>query len=234
MNSLYGKTYQAIRKTDYEEEPGFIYDHNARRLVKNRILYRAGGLYLPHVGAWIASLARAKLHEAMHEYQAIDCATDSFKTLQEVPTSDDLGGLKLVCQGLLLMLRPKLYIMFSPTIQENIQYIGGLRRYLQQIDITSLQIGVDLVKTALHGFRGTPHDLLKLYRDGETNYSHQHMTKIRESIRNKKQPRVMETQHRNLWINWEDEVGLCGLRKKEAVKKMELCCDNCFMCAYRK
>jgi len=30
----------------------------------------------------------------MHRYEAIDCATDSFKTLAEVPTGENLGDLK--------------------------------------------------------------------------------------------------------------------------------------------
>ena len=91
-----------------------------------------------------------------------------------------------------------------------------------------------MIKVALHGFWGDGYELLRLYRDKDTRYLIQHMTKIRESIRQRKSPRVMETQHRRLWVNWEDEIGLCGLKKKEAVKKMELCCDNCFLCAYRK
>ena len=234
MNSLYGKTYQAIRKTDYEEEPEYIRNEKTGYLVKNRILYRAGGLYLPHVGAWIVSMCRAKLHEDMHKYRAIDCATDSFKTLVDVPISDELGDLKPVCQGMLLMIRPKLYVMFSSRIQEKIQQNGNLRAYLKQIDIKSLRNGQDIVKVALHGFWGDFYELLRLYRDKDTRYLIQHMTKIRESIRQRKSPRVMETQHRRIRVNWEDEVGLCELKKKEAVKKMELCCDNCFLCAYGK
>lgn len=233
LNSLYGKTYQAIRKTDYEEEPEYIRNEKTGVLIKNRILYRAGGLYLPHVGAWITSMCRAKLHEDMHRYNAIDCATDSFKTLYDVPISHELGGLKPVCQGLLLMIRPKLYVMFSSRTQEKIQQVGNLRAYLKQTEIKSLKNGQDMVKVALHGFWGDFYELLRLYRDKDTRYLIQHMTKIRESIRQKKQPRVMETQHRRLWVNWEDEVGLCGLKKKDAMKKMEMCCDNCFLCAYR-
>jgi len=233
LNSLYGKTYQAIRKTDYEEAPEYVRDEKSGRLIKNRILYRAGGLYLPHVGAWITSLCRAKLHEDMHRYEAIDCATDSFKTKQKVSVNNELGGLKPVCEGLLLIIRPKLYAMFSARIQDKVQRVGDLRSYLKQVGVDSLRNGQDLVKVALHGFWGSVYDFLKIFREGKTEYSCQHMTKIRESIRQRKAPRVMETQHRHVRVNWEDEVGLCGFKKKEAIKKMELCCDNCFLCAYR-
>ena len=44
------------------------------------------------------------------------------------------------------------------------------------------------------------------------------MTKIRESIKQKKAPRVMETQKRRIHVNWEDEIGLCGYRKADAIK----------------
>lgn len=49
LNTLYGKTFQAIGQTDYEEEPELVWNESRQRAVRNRILYRAGGLYLPHV-----------------------------------------------------------------------------------------------------------------------------------------------------------------------------------------
>ncbi len=63
-------------------------------------------------------------------------------------------------------------------------------------------------------------------------YIVQHMTKIREAIRQDKQARVMETQHRTLRVNWEDERGLCGLKKKEAMKTYELCDLHCLQCPH--
>ena len=42
----------------------------------------------------------------------------------------------------------------------------------------------------------------------------------------------MEKQKRKLGVNWENEIGLCGLKKKKAVKEMELCSSTCFTCAY--
>ncbi|MEM3518235.1 MAG: DNA polymerase, partial [Nitrososphaerales archaeon] len=117
LNALYGKTYQALRQTDYAEEPELIWNEELQKCIKNKILYRAGGLYLPHVGSWITSLCRAKLHEDLHKYQAIDCATDSFKTLREIEEGSKLGDLKLECEGLLLLIRPKLYVIFTKEIQ---------------------------------------------------------------------------------------------------------------------
>ena len=94
LNSLYGKTYQAIRLPESQEAADLIWEPKGQHAKRNTILYRAGGLYLPHVGAWITSLCRAKLHEDMHRYEAIDCATDSFKTHLDVATGLKLGDLK--------------------------------------------------------------------------------------------------------------------------------------------
>jgi hypothetical protein len=135
LNSLYGKTYQAIRLTDYKEEPELVWNPKLNRCVKNRILYRAGGIYLPHVGSWITSMCRAKLHEDLHRYEAIDCATDSFKTKRnDIPTGSGLGELKHEHHGLLLLIRPKLYVMFSEEIQKEVmgEFGGDLRGWLKK------------------------------------------------------------------------------------------------------
>ena len=109
LNSLYGKTYQTIRLTDYEEEPNIVWDEQRNKAVRNEVVYRAGGIYLPHIGSWITAICRAKLHQDMHKYKAIDCATDSFKTAMTIPEGKGLGELKLESEGLLLS-HPPVYI----------------------------------------------------------------------------------------------------------------------------
>jgi hypothetical protein len=233
LNSLYGKTYQALRTTDYEEEPELIWDPDTQSYKRNRILYRAGGLYLPHVGAWITSLCRAKLHEDLHKYEALDCATDSFKTLSDVPTGKSLGELKFVEEGLLLMIRPKLYVMFSNEVAERLAEEGDLREYLKTIDVSSLRVPEDVVKNALHGFWGSVYQLLELYRDKSNSYlARARAIRIKESIRQRKNPRVFETSLRGIRVNWEDEKAPCGYKRKTARKALELCSDQCFNCPY--
>jgi hypothetical protein len=229
LNALYGKTYQSIRTTDFVEEPELLWNEDLGRAVRNNIVHRAGGMYLPHVGSWITSMCRARLHQDLHRYGAIDCATDSFKTIHSVPEGKALGALKLECVGLLLLLRPKVYFMFSKEIQEEVERYGDLREYLRD-NFREACDGV--LKYATHGFWGSPDQLLQLYADKGTEYVTQHMTKIRESIRQQKQPRVMESQTRRLWINWENERGLCGLPRKDAITQFELCNGKCFMCPY--
>ena len=233
LNSLYGKTYQTVRLTDYEEEPQLVWNKYRGRAVKSEILYRAGGLYLPHVGSWITSMCRVKLHQDLHNYEAIDCATDSFKTRQTVPESSRLGGLKLEAEGLLLLIKPKLYVMFSEAIQREVETEGDLRTYLKK-NLDVLDLGVDIEKYALHGFWGDVEQLLELYVEKGNEYLVQHMVKIREAIRQHKQPRVMETLTRHIKVDWEQEVKPCGYPMNEALKEVELCCGNCFQCTYVK
>jgi hypothetical protein len=85
---------------------------------------------------------------------------------------------------------------------------------------------------AMHGFWGNLEQLLELYARKDNEYIAKHMTKIRESIRQQKQPRVMETQKRRLRVDWKNERGLCGLPKKEAIGQFELCNLRCFTCAH--
>ena len=229
LNTLYGKTYQATRTTDFEEEPELVWNEELRRAFRNSILYRAGGMYLPHVGSWITSLARARLHQDLHRYEAIDCATDSFKTSKTVPEEDVLGGIKLECEGLLLLIRPKVYVMLSKAIQKEVEKHGDLRQYLHGNLQRSLH---GVLKYATHGFSGNLEQLLQLYADQGNEYIIEHMTKIRESIRQQKQPRVMEIQKRRLRVDWRKERGLCGLSKEKAIRQFEMCDLKCFTCTY--
>ncbi len=202
LNSLYGKCYQTLihPKTEHQEDYRIIPE--LKKIVKVETLYKAGGLYLPHVGSWITSQCRAILHRDLHQYQGIDCATDSFKTTVEIPTNHDLGSLKKECEGALLILRTKLYVMFSKQRQHEILNYGDFREYLKK-ELKTMQIGKDIVKYALHGFQGTVTTLLNLIAENKHDYQVKHMTKIREAIRQRKQPRTMINQQRSVKINWQ-------------------------------
>jgi len=102
----------------------------------------------------------------------------------------------------------KLYIMFSPSVQDEALRVGNLRDYLSK-NLTSLSYSEtgDITKFALHGFWGTPEQLLRLYAEKSDKYLVHHMTKIRESILEGKNARVMETQERTLRTDWDQERG---------------------------
>lgn len=133
------------------------------------------------------------------------------------------------CVGLLLLVRQKVYVMFSKKVQDGVESRGDLREYLHD-NLSEALNGA--VKYATHGFWGSLEQLLQLYADKGSEYVIQHMTKIRESVRQQKQARVMETQKRRLRVDWENERGLCGLPKKDAIGQFELCNLRCFACAH--
>lgn len=161
LNSLYGKTYQTLRHVEYDETPDYRINLKTNRAVKIPIRYRGGGMYLPHIGSWITSICRAILHRYLHRYQALDCSTDSFKTHHRIRSSNKLGKLKLVYKngipldGLLLSLRPKLYVFFSKDVEKKVaqDFNGDLRGFLKE-NLGSLNRENDILHYALHGFRG--------------------------------------------------------------------------------
>jgi hypothetical protein len=175
----------------------------------------------------------------LHKYKALECSTDSFKTFDTVETGSKLGQLKLVSEngvsvdGMFLVFRPKLYVFFSKEIQNRVvqDYNGDLRLFLKE-KLVSLKIGKDILRYALHGFRGDVYDLLTLYQQKKNDYFFRHMTKIKESIRQHKQPRIMEKRKGKISMNWEHHIGLCGLPMKKAFETKEMCTENCITCAH--
>jgi hypothetical protein len=201
LNSLYGKCYQTLidpRSENREDYRVYPEDRQIRKIEK---FYKAGGLYLPHVGSWITSQTRAILHRDLHNFQGLDCATDSFKTPLDLPVSEELGMLKKECEGFLLLLRPKLYVMFSKDRQREILQHGDFIDYLKR-EFGSFS-DKDFVKYALHGFQRNIYTLLDMVAQDRHEYYSKHMRTIREALRQQKQPRVMITQKRSLNVNWK-------------------------------
>lgn len=204
LNSLYGKCYQTLIDEDSEHQADYYINFKRNCLVKIEKTWKAGGLYLPHVGSWITSQCRAILHKALHDYEAIDCSTDSFKTNMNVSTSHELGGFKLESEGMLLLLRPKLYVMFS--LEKQREFIDSTLPFTVWLkeNLSSLKIGKDkdIIKFATHGFWGKPSRLLEMVANGNYVYEVKRMRKIREALRQHKNPRVMFTQKRALNMDW--------------------------------
>lgn len=201
LNSLYGKCYQTLIDPKSENREDYRVIPEQRGIRKIEKLYKAGGMYLPHVGSWITSQTRAILHRDLHLFQGLDCATDSFKTSQDLPVSQKLGLLKKECEGFLVLLRPKLYVMFSKDRQKEILQYGDFVKYLQ-VERRSFR-SEDFVKYALHGFQRNVDTLLQMIEENRHEYYSRHMTTIREALRQHKQPRLMITQKRGLNMNWQ-------------------------------
>jgi hypothetical protein len=109
--------------------------------------------------------------------------------------------LKKECEGFLVLVRPKLYVMFSKDRQKEILQHGDFIEYLRK-ERRSLR-SEDIVKYALHGFQRNWDTLLQMVEENRHEYYSRHMTTIREALRQHKQPRLMINQKRGLHVNWQ-------------------------------
>lgn len=171
LNALYGKFIQTVEID--KDEPD--YKISGTKLTKIQKQFLGGGLYNPVIGSLITGFIRVYIHELEHRYNAIHTATDSiFTQAIDIQEKSGLGGYKIDCEGNLLLLRNKLYIFYN---QEG-----------------------KIIKNGLHGFFGTPEVLASLWHSKKTSYQVERILKVREAIRQKKQPLEMVLQDRNLNI----------------------------------
>jgi hypothetical protein len=185
MNTLYGKTIQAVevvneetRASDYETEIDKAGKLKVKRINKS---YRAGGLFNPFIATLITGKVRAMIHSMEHKFKALHTATDSVKTqLPITGESGELGGYKLEVKGDCLLFRNKLYLHYDGKMSDN-----------------------KLVKFALHGFMGKASNLLDLYQRREQDYKVDHLFKIKEALIQKQVPlKMTKALDRALKIDW--------------------------------
>jgi hypothetical protein len=179
LNSLYGKFIQTTRKED--EATG-------------ETIYEAGGMYHPFIASAITAHTRSYIHDIEHTFQAIHTATDGIfapnkKALGRSLTNynkargtvNGLGSLKHEASGDLLLLRNKLYILYSDT----------------EGAISSKYFKNKLInKYALHGFQNSVYELELLVASHRRKYSTTRPNQLRESLKSKgvKVPNNFETR----------------------------------------
>jgi hypothetical protein len=122
----------------------------------------AGELFYPPIAAWITALVRCLIIRTEFQYDVIHTATDGVMTTQTMPSSNELGRLKLENEGPALILRNKLYLHW----------------------------GMDgkLKKLATHGFQGDRSTLLTLLREGRTTYLRKRLRGWKEAKRDRERP----------------------------------------------
>lgn len=182
LNTLYGKLVQMVEMLNEEtREADFEtwFDSKGKIKVKRvNKTYRAGAFFNPFIASLITGKVRAMIHNLEHRFKALHTATDSVKTLLPISgESAELGGYKLELKGRCILFRNKLYLHYN-------------------------EAG-DLKKFALHGFSGSPEQLLELYRKKTSKYTIDHLFKVREALIQKQVPLAMvKGVARQLRIDW--------------------------------
>lgn len=134
-----------------------------------------GQMFHPFIASLITGYTRAMLHNLEHKFNSIHTSTDSIKTFQKVPSrylGKNLGDLSLEVEGKCLILRSRLYLHYDKE--------GELKKY------------------ALHGFKGKPETLLKLWQNKTKRYKVLRMVKPKEAIIQNKKLFVFEERFFNL------------------------------------
>lgn len=186
LNSLYGKFIQR-REVDVSDDPN----------EPQKILV-AGGLFHPFIASGITAHTRAYMNRLEHRFSAIHTATDGIYThntptleaevqasnkAENVGIDNDLGVLEYEGVGDLLLLRNKLYVLY--TNEQTSQPSTFENRYV--------------LKAATHGFQGSIAQLEELVRTGKREYQVTKPNTLKESQRRGLEVNRFET--RTLTLN---------------------------------
>lgn len=189
LNSLYGKFISRIMdKTDHSEE------------------WLGGVIFHPLIATLITGFVRAYVHDIEHSCQALHTSTDSFITKQkDVDTRfqgvNGLGGLKKEYEGDVLIVRPKVYVIFDK-LDVNCYHKFELDDK-QKVFCRFCQAKV--LKAATHGFYGSVQMLLNMWKGGQTNYVVHRMVRLKEAKRSRDPevlPFVFKDARRSLKVDW--------------------------------
>lgn len=190
QNSLYGKFIESrgassLLNVTYDidkNETGF-----SLQLV-------AGGLFNPFIAALTTGHTRAYIHALEVKYQAIHTATDGIMTrVKNIEgLSNELGGISIEATGDVLLLRNKLYIVYTRAKEKAAKGRDG------KALASTIYKGQWIQKYALHGFFADVHTLEIMIRDDIREYEYVKVNKLRESLRRKLKVNRFEKQRREL------------------------------------
>lgn len=189
LNALYGKFISKIQEETDELES-----------------WKGGVIFHPLIASLITGFVRAYVHDIEHACNCLHTSTDSFITRhtsldQEFPGVNGLGALKKEYSGDVLIVRPKVYVIFDK--------IDPSCHHKFDLDENSVVFCVycqaKVLKSATHGFYGSTQMLLNMWKGGQTNYVVNRMIRLKEAKRRRDPdllPFVFTNQRRSLNVDW--------------------------------
>lgn len=188
MNSLYGKFISKIsQEVDLLES------------------WHGGVIFHPLIASLITGFVRGYAHTIEHACSCLHTATDSFMTQRTdfdgvFPGVDGLGSVKKECQGDVLILRGKMYVIFDkvdPSCHHHFELSGET--------LQCCYCHAKVLKYATHGFFGSIQLLLNMWKGQNVNYKVTRMMRLKEAKKRKDPdvlPFVFSSQKRSLNVDW--------------------------------
>jgi hypothetical protein len=189
MNTLYGKFISKI-----SEEVGLLE------------MWRGGVIFHPLIASLITGFVRGYVHTIEHACHSLHTATDSFMTLRQdfdgvFPGVNGLGAVKKECEGDVLIMRGKVYVIFDKLDPHCYHQF-----HLVKDDVLQCQYcGAKILKYATHGFFGSVQMLLNMWKGQNQNYVVTRMMRLKEAKKRKDPdvlPFVFSKQRRSLNVDW--------------------------------
>lgn len=189
LNSLYGKFIEtrgasSLLNCRYDIDKEEV--HFDLELV-------AGGLFNPFIATLITGHTRAYIHALELKYKALHTSTDGIMTQSKVVgLSDELGGLSIEAKGDVLLLRNKLYVVYTGQKSKAAKDRSGMPL------VSKIYPQKYIQKYALHGFFTDVNTLEKMVNKGISEYQFTKVNKLRESLRRGLKVNRFEKQRRKL------------------------------------
>jgi hypothetical protein len=189
LNALYGKF---ISKISEEYDSGDA--------------WRGGVIFHPLIASLITGFVRSYCHEIEHACTSLHTSTDAFISqgsgYEKIFQGENgLGGLKHEYSGDVLIVRPKVYIIFdklAPSCYHKFD-VG------ENNQVYCVYCKAKVLKHATHGFFGSVQMLLNMWRGNQTNYIVKRMIRLKEAKRSRDPdllPFVFTNQRRSMNVDW--------------------------------
>jgi len=168
--------------------------------------WRGGVIFHPLIATMITGHVRGYIHEIEHagnsyhtSTDAIICHHDSLDT--QFPGVNGLGALKKEYQGDVLLVRPKVYVIFDK-LDPHCYHKFTMN---DQEKLYCVYCKANVLKTATHGFFGSVQMLLNMWKHDNTHYVITRMMRLKEAAKRKDPdvlPFVFSKQRRSLNVDW--------------------------------